>query len=339
MNEEKDSRFKNLELKIGVMVACAVAGIILVIVSIGIQKDIFTKKYDLNFLSTSGAGFKVGMPVKLSGFKIGRIKTIELTEGAKVKVVVEVNKKYENWLRAGARGTTGKEGLFGEPFIEIAMGESKGRLLMDGENIPYDKAGGFEELAEGARPILDEVKEIIRYINSPDGDFKKSFGNIREFTAELRQTRARLDNAIKDADETIKKTGQLVTDVNTRTALMLDSAGKAARNLETFSLSLEPIAGHAAAAASRLPGVVEKLDSAAQDVKSLTGSLSKEGPRIGRVIANAEDASREAGRLVKGINESWPGRLMAPEAKTPELVPLDGYVFRKPAHGRLPRGQ
>ncbi|MBI5235464.1 MAG: MCE family protein [Deltaproteobacteria bacterium] len=326
MSEEKDGRFKNLELKIGVMVVCAVAGIILVIVSIGIQKDLFTKKYDLYFLSTSGVGFKVGMPVKLSGFKIGRIKTIELTEGAKVKVVAEVNKKYENWLRAGARATTGKEGLFGEPFIEIAMGEAKGRPLTDGENIPYDKTGGFEELAEEARPILNEVKEIIHYVNSPDGDFKKSFGNIREFTAELRQTRARLDGAIKDADETIKRTGQLVSDVNTRTALMLDSAGKAAKNLETFSLSLEPVAG-------RLPGVVEKLDNAAQDVKSLTGSLSKEGPRIGRVIANAEDASAEAGRLVKGINESWPGRLVAPEAKTPALVPLDGYVFRKMARG------
>lgn len=334
MNEEKDRRFKNLELKIGVMVVAAAVGIILVIVSIGVQKDLFTKKYDLYFFSTSGAGFKVGMPVKLSGFKIGRIKTIELTEGAKVKVVAEVNKKYENWLRAGARATTGKEGLFGEPFIEIAMGESTGRLLMDGENIPYDKTGGFEELVEEAKPILNEVKEIIRYVNSPEGDFKKSFGNIREFTAALRQTRARLDSAIKQADETIKKTGQLVFDVNTKTVLMLDSAGGAARNLETFSLRLEPVITNAEAAASRLPGVVEKLDGAAQDVKSLTGSLSKEGPAIGRVIANAEDASVAAGQLVKGINESWPGALFAPEAKTPALVPLDGYMVRKTVHGK-----
>ena len=49
IEDNKTRRFRHLEVKIGVMTAVAVAGVIILIVLIGIQKDLFSK----NTISTS----------------------------------------------------------------------------------------------------------------------------------------------------------------------------------------------------------------------------------------------------------------------------------------------
>src|SRR3990167_5385636 len=102
-NEDKDPRFKGLELKVGIMALAAIVGIAVVIAFMGVKRDLFTKKYTLGLRVETGSGFVEGMPVKLSGFKIGRVKKLELTETANVTVTLEINKKYQRWLREGTK--------------------------------------------------------------------------------------------------------------------------------------------------------------------------------------------------------------------------------------------
>ncbi len=332
--EDKDSRFKHLEVKIGVMTVAAVAGVIILIVLIGIQKDLFSKKYHIHFIADSGSGFKVGMPVKLSGFNIGRVREIELSEDAKVKVTAEINKKYERWLRAGSKATSAKEGLLGESFVEITLGPAKERVIADGERIPYAKSGGMEDLMEEVKPILTEVKEIIHFMNSPEGDLKVALGNVKAFTSELKETRGNVDKMVIEVGSTMKKTGAFIETLDKKTGAVLTTTNKLVGDIDTrINLVLDKAggaAGKADEAMSRLPVITEKVDAIANDVKKLTGALATEAPRVSRIMTKAEDTLTESGALVKGIKEGWAGDLMMPEAKRrPELVPLDGYLIRK----------
>ena len=93
MIKEDDPRFKNLERKIGLFILIAVAGIALVVVLVGIQRNLFTQKYILHFTVDRGTGFSKGMPVKLSGFSIGRIKDLTLNEQAMVDINIEIDRK------------------------------------------------------------------------------------------------------------------------------------------------------------------------------------------------------------------------------------------------------
>ncbi|MDU0460971.1 MAG: MCE family protein, partial [Geobacteraceae bacterium] len=76
MTREEDPRFKHLERKIGLFVAVSLAAIVLAFLFYGFQKDFFTATYSLHFTVDRGTGFSKGMPVKLSGFRIGRITSI-----------------------------------------------------------------------------------------------------------------------------------------------------------------------------------------------------------------------------------------------------------------------
>ncbi|OGQ57985.1 MAG: hypothetical protein A3J24_00085 [Deltaproteobacteria bacterium RIFCSPLOWO2_02_FULL_53_8] len=316
---DKDKRFKALEVKIGVLVAAAVAGIIVIVIFIGIQKDIFTHKYQVYFTATSGAGFKVGMPVELSGFKIGRVKKIELTETANVKVTLEINKKYEQWVRTNSIAALGKEGFIGDAFIEIAVGAAGGRALIDGEEIAYVKSGGIEALVEGAKPILKEVTDIIHYINDPKGDLKASIANIKEFTSELKETRRVIDRAVKDID-------RLVVNVDERAVPAMDAFVKTSNNLQVLSEGLAPLGGKVDVIMDKTTSAANKLETAMENVKTFSSGLAKETPRISGIITNVEGAASEGKGLIKGVREGWVGTLTSPETvPQPELIPLDAY--------------
>ncbi|MBI1911322.1 MAG: MCE family protein [Deltaproteobacteria bacterium] len=325
--KEKDSRFKYLEVKVGIMALIAIIGIIILIVLVGREKDLFTPKYRLHFVSMSGTGFTEGMPVKLSGFKIGRVKSIELTDDAKVKVTTEINKKYERWVREGSKARLSKEGLIGESIIEVTVGNPAGKVFADGELIPFEKTGGIEELVEEAKPVLEEVKEIIHYANSPEGDIKQALGNIKDLTAELKETR-------KTIEITLKKTNNLIDNVNSKTAPAADSALKIMKNLEGVSERIGPVMTRiegitvkADTVAEKLPATLDKFEKTVNNIKNITDTFAGETPRMREMLINADDTLRDGKTIMRGVKQSWPVRLMVPQPKDPGLVPLDGYLF------------
>lgn len=325
--KQKDPRFKNLEIKTGIMVVIAVLGVALVMAFIGLEKDLFSAKYRVYFISESGSGFIEGMPVKLSGFRIGRVKKIELTEDARVRVVAEINRKYERWIRDDSVARLSKEGLIGDSYVEVTAGSAERRMLANNDAIPYVKEGGMEELVEKAKPVLNEITEIIHYVNDPEGDIKVMLSNLKDLSIEARETRKAVDSTLKDAGKSIRDADRLVLDMNDRTKVLIENADRTISRLDPVITRIEEITGKAGTAMDKLPETMEKVDRIADNMKLLTDALAKETPRIREILVNADETLRESKEMVKGVRESWPVRLMIPPVKGPELVPFDGYLL------------
>ena len=165
MIKQQDPRFVHLERKIGIFALVAVLGVILVITVIGVQKDLFSAKYFLVFTVDRGTGFAKGMPVKLSGFRVGKITDMTLNEQAMVDITIEVAKKYSKWIRSDSTIKLVKEGLVGDSIVEVSVGSLDKSELKPGESITYLKTKGLDELAdeiaEKVKPVLIEVRDII----------------------------------------------------------------------------------------------------------------------------------------------------------------------------------
>jgi len=101
--EDKDERFKNLFGKTALFVLLAVLGMGLALVWTGIRNDAFTAKSTVHFVADSGQDLSVGMPVKFSGFKIGKLDTLTLDEQGRVQVEVRIDSKYLGLIQAGCR--------------------------------------------------------------------------------------------------------------------------------------------------------------------------------------------------------------------------------------------
>ncbi len=334
--EDRDSRFRRLEIKTGLLVLVALTGVVLLVIFLGVERGYFTKKFSIHFVTDSISGFSKGMPVKLSGFKVGRVAGFEFIDEAKVMVTAVINRKHQKWLRVGAKAHLAKVGYIGESYIEITVGKADGRMLDDGDLIPYELAGGMEEIIKEALPVLDEVKEIIHYINDPDGDIKATISNIRELTSDLSETKSQLQESIAGAVGVVQKLDSVVGKFDEKGDKILDSAKKTFENIEQMSQrfaptmdKLELIAGQTEEATRRLPETAEKLEGIVEDVKVLTGGLADKSPAINTMISDMGEAAKDGKEIVRGVKKSWPVRLMLPPKKSPELVPLDSFLLER----------
>ena len=136
---EEDQRFKYLEKKIGIFVVIAIVGFLTLFFFIGADQDMFIQKYLLKFTVEKGTGFSKGMPVKLSGFRIGRINKIYLNESAKVDIEIQIGRKYQKWIKMDSVVKLVKEGLVGDNIIEISAVSRDSDVLKDGALIAYEK--------------------------------------------------------------------------------------------------------------------------------------------------------------------------------------------------------
>ncbi len=315
MIREEDTRFKHLEKKIGAFAAVAILGIIAVLLLIGMEQEFFTAKYTLRFTVEKGTGFSRGMPVKLSGFRIGHIKSISLNEKAMVDIRIQIDKQYQKWIRKDSVARLVKEGLVGDNIIEVSVGTPTAPLLKDGDTIVYEKTRGLEEvandIADKVKPVLVEVRDIISYINDPNGDIKQSLGNIRRLTGNLEGTRQNTDDLL----------------ITTRTSIGT-VAGTANRTLENANArinSLEPLMAKMDSSLAKIPPILEKVDDTMANVEKSTLELRKAAPRIQPLLSKTEDTMESADTVLKALKETWPLKNHIPVPSDREFVPGDSH--------------
>lgn len=198
---DDDVRFRNLSRKIGVFLLVAAAGVGLTLVSVGIQQELFSAKTRIYFVTDSGRDIAQGMSVKLSGFNIGRVRKLELTEQAAVKVTLEINDEYMKWIRKDSKARLLKEGVIGDNVIEISPGTDKAVALAKHDAIEFEREVGMgqliDELYGDIRPLIQDLRVVVRradtllaglpatrsQLDSAIGSMQRNFENLEKITA------------------------------------------------------------------------------------------------------------------------------------------------------------
>ncbi len=205
---DDDARFRGLSRKIGVFVLFAVGAIALTVVAIGIKQEVFTARTDFVFVSDNARDLTVGTPVKLSGFTIGRVKKIELTERADVRATIGINNDYLKWMREGTRVRLLKEGLIGNAILDIEPGE--GKPLAEHSQIEFQRERGLtqvvDELYGEIVPIIKDLKRIVSYIENPQGDVKQMIHRASELFGALQGTQKKIDRLLDAANAELPAT-------------------------------------------------------------------------------------------------------------------------------------
>lgn len=305
MIREEDPRFKYLERKVGLFVAAAILGIALALALYGIQKDFFTPIYTLRFTVDRGTGFSKGMSVKLSGFRIGRVTSISLNEQAMVDIKVEIDKKYRTWIRSDSTVKLVKEGLVGDSIVDVSVGSLDKPELNDGESIVYLKTKALDEMAqeivEKVKPVLLEVRDIIGYVNSPEGDLKKTIRNLEVLTRKLDGTREQTDKLLVSVNENMDR-------ISNKAITVLDSANNKINGLD-LTPALAKINSTLDKIDNKVPPILDKADTALTEISKLsreTRVMSESAfPKIPGLLSQTEDLLLSTDRLINSMQNIW----------------------------------
>jgi phospholipid/cholesterol/gamma-HCH transport system substrate-binding protein len=194
---DDDIRFQRLARKIGLFVFLIIGAVGLTALAIGMRQELFTPKTVISFESDSGQDITRGLPVKLSGFQIGKVEALELTEDARVRVTLSINNEYMKWVRHDSAARLKQEGLIGNTIIDVVPGTAASPPLNAGDTIRFERDRGLarvaEELYAEVAPLLRDLKKIAHYVEDPQGDIKQSFAGARELVQALGGTQKRLD--------------------------------------------------------------------------------------------------------------------------------------------------
>lgn len=309
---DKDERFKGLFVKISIFLLLAVIGVSLNLLFSGIKKGFFTPKSALYFVAGSGQDIKVGMPVKLSGFKIGAVSKLELDDKAQARVEMMIEDRYLSLLKKDAVVSLKKEGVIGDSILEAKRGSEGVPQLKAGATIEFERGGGLDQIAQDLRdrlyPALDEINKLLKDANDPHGDVRQTLSNLRQFSAEMRGTRARIDHLLDQVDEGV------VNDV--RPALR--SAKRSAEGAEAMIGKLN----------QALPGLIQKTDASLENLRQTSETIKSvtesSAPQLSGFLGETRGLVSDTRNIMDSASTSWPLKNMIPPPEQ-GLVGMDSH--------------
>jgi phospholipid/cholesterol/gamma-HCH transport system substrate-binding protein len=317
--EEKDRRFINLERKIGAFVVLALVGMVVAVLFIGLQQDIFTKSGTISIVADSATNLSEGLPVKYKGFRIGKVRKVSLDEQARVEVKLAVFEKYLGLVKQDSVATLLQEGVIGDNIISISPGTPEASPVEPGGSIYFRRATGISDIAEKLKDrvetAIDQVEEILSYINDPEGDVKSTLRNLNTLTRELHQTRRKLDTVLTD-------TSGLITDVRNDVvpgaAGAVESADEALQAVEQTVTEAEALVKDISA---RVPVMLDEATGTLRNAREITEDIKRATPRVPELMDQGGDLMEDTGELMDAVKKTWPIRNYVEEPEDRELRP------------------
>ena len=328
-----DGRFRNLEKKLGIFALAAVVGMAVIIGFIGYERDIFVAKVKLYTIADSGKELTVGMPVKLSGFKIGKVRSMKLDDIANVKLELTINKNYMRWIKEDSWAVLVKEGVIGDNIIEISPGSVGMEILEGGSVIPFEREVDFNEIAEEVsneiKLLFADVKEVLRYINDQEGDIRGTIANVNRLSGDLNGTRERVDRILDDLrsrlNSALSKTGALIDRTNETVGNLDKDIG---RRMEEAGSALRGVDAIIGKVDKDYPVLIEEIRQSLVNIRRMTEELGKavseSSGRIPAVIEKGQDIAAGAGEIIDSVKKTWPisSKIEAGQNKT---LKVDSY--------------
>ena len=309
---DKDERFKGLFVKVSILVSIALVGLILNLVVSAIKKGFFTPQSAIYFVADSGQDIKIGMPVKLSGFKIGAVSKLELDDKAHAQVEMMIENRYLALLNEDAVVSMKKEGLIGDGSLEVKRGSEDRPHLNTHAIITFERGGGLEQIATDLRdrlyPSLDQINKLLKDVNDPQGDMRQILGNLRHFSEDIQGTNARINHILCEFDD------RMTNDVRPT----LQSVRKSAEGAEAIVVKLN----------EELPGLLKKadvsLDNVRQTTETLKTSIDNSAPHLSGLMGETRGLMSDTRNIVDSASTSWPLKNIMP---LPEqgLIKMDSH--------------
>ena len=156
-------KIRHADKLVGAFSLLAVAGLIFVIIFIGMKQDVFAKKNYYYSVFETGEGLSPGMNLTYKGFSIGKVKSVSL-EGWMVRVDFYILGKYEEYVKENSlvEFSAGIAG-FGTSFV-FYPGVGPGIIPSDSEIYRLDSGYGKRIVKERKNFIGNQDDSIAQLI-------------------------------------------------------------------------------------------------------------------------------------------------------------------------------
>ena len=211
------------QLKVGVLIVIAIIILAFAAVRLGQAGNLFGKRFQLVSFVANASGLRIGGPVTVAGQLAGTIKDIQflppdLDTTRNLKLLLEVDRKLSDQVRADSRAKIKTMGLLGDKVFDISVGTPRYRTLHEGDTLVIAPSIDYEAVVQQALGAISEVVGLTRDLKKVTGGITRGEGTLgqlvtnRQLYDQLNGTLARTSALMSRLENPRGTIGRLLDD-------------------------------------------------------------------------------------------------------------------------------
>ena len=197
------------DLRVGLLV---LAGLFLIAVTIFYVTGagVLTPKYRLVTYLSEVSGLTIGAPVRLDGVEVGNVESIRMTPRAadgsldrsrSVEVVMRVDRRYQDEIRADSTATLVTEGLLGNRYVNIVRGVT-GQPVQAGGEVKGQEEAAIKQIVERGAGLVQNLDAVSTRVRAIVDSIDRGQGNLGKFIRD-EQFYNRLNGTVSRAEQIV----------------------------------------------------------------------------------------------------------------------------------------
>jgi phospholipid/cholesterol/gamma-HCH transport system substrate-binding protein len=296
------------QLKVGIVIILAVAGILYTIMNLNEGMGLFTPASTFRAYLDDSQGIKVGAPVRMSGVDIGNVKHVGIEPGkGQVAVHFTINDEMRSLLHRDASVLIRPMGLLGDKYLDLLPGSPTQPPLPEGAVLSGRGETDITGVAGSATTTLQNVDQTLRELQGILTNIKAGKGTAGKLVTDptlYDQT----THLIRKVDALSEKTSQLLARIETGDGtlgkLVMDRAfyDRATAAVEEMQ-KLGALLNHPEGSLGKLvrdPALYQRLEGVTSKGEALMGKIERGDGTLGKLV-NQDQLYKRADKVLTEV--------------------------------------
>jgi phospholipid/cholesterol/gamma-HCH transport system substrate-binding protein len=311
---------RNLTVKVGVLLVLIPVVVIGLLAYALYARGVFEPWRTVVLLAANAEGVNVGTQVTLSGFPVGNVSRMELTETGEVRIETRLREKDARWLRTTSVFTLERP-IFGAATIRATNPGTKDPPLPPGAVRPLvnsETMADISQVVARANAALQNIDEII----NPQSDFRQSLAHLKEVTERMAGPYGLVEGltgseeSAREVLATVGRVNALIGSLNSvsmrmdtvlsRTDERLFAKGGVMDEAQRSLAQLNTVLSDARDSLKQADAMLATAQSAAQNARDATSDMKSASTDLGALRAEVDSSIRRVNSLLAEINRRWP---------------------------------
>lgn len=268
----------NIEFKVTLLIIVMVLLMLGSLVYVMYARGVFESTQRVVLIADDSEGVIVGMDLTFSGFPIGRVQRVELSDEGKARIIIEVAREDTKWLRTSSVFTM-ERSMVGSTHLHVYSGVLADPPLPDGAVravLIGDATAEIPQLVNTVRGLVENLQNMTK----PDSSMNMSLGNLQTVTQNLTGPYGALSVVLgseahaKKVISTLDESKTAMIQVNT----ILGEVRTSLKGVDAVLVEAQAVGANARVATTDLAALREQVEMNLRKVDHLVDEINRKWP-------------------------------------------------------------
>jgi phospholipid/cholesterol/gamma-HCH transport system substrate-binding protein len=268
----------NIEFKVALLIIVMVLLMLGSLVYVMYARGVFESTQRVVLIADDSEGVIVGMDLTFSGFPIGRVQRVELSDEGKARIIIEVAREDAKWLRTSSVFTM-ERSMVGSTHLHVYSGVLADPPLPDGAVRAVLIGNAAAEIPQLVNTV-HRLVENLQNMTKPDSSLNMSLNNLQTVTHNLTGPYGVLGVALgsdahaKKVISTLDESKAAMIQVNT----ILGEVRTSLKGVDAVLVEAQTVGANARMATTDLAALREQVEMNLRKVDHLVDEVNRKWP-------------------------------------------------------------